>query len=349
MKKWLLLPAALILLVFAAACAPAADAFAVKVDGQAIPMKDYNDFYAFYEAYYTQSGYDWENLDKSMLKQNILDTLIQDELLRELAAEKKWDLQSPEVEGELDSLKAQITAFGGDYDAWLTSNHRTDEKMRVIIAFQQNISQDENAVAPEALQQYFDENAASYYTPETVTASHILLSLDDEARARQLADDLQGADLATFAEAARKESIDEGSATNGGSVGTFGRGQMVTEFEDAAFSQEVGEVSAEPVQSRYGYHIIYVQDHQPEKAGTLEENIEQVRVMAYYADLLQKARIEYGPDMAPPPVEEISFPPAEPAPGAEAGDDSAAGAEDAEADDSAAGEEEAAAEGEGAG
>ncbi|MDR1322187.1 MAG: peptidylprolyl isomerase [Gracilibacteraceae bacterium] len=323
MKKRLL--TALFSLVLLAACSSAPASFAVKVNDQAVPMQDYDDFYSFYQTSYEQLDYDWEGVDKEQLKQSILETLIQDELLRQLAEEKNWDLQTPEVDGELDQLKTQITTLGfPTYDDWLLANHRTDEKMRTLVAFQQNISQDEGAVAPEVLQQYFDDNAAAYDTPEMVTASHILIDLEDEAKAYQLAADLQGADLETFAETARKESIDTGSAADGGSVGSFGRGQMVTEFEDAAFSQEIGVVSAEPVQSRFGYHIIYVQDHQPAKQGVLEDNIEQIRVMTYYTNLRENARIEYGEGMAPPseedaelPVEEITFSPDETTPDAD--------------------------------
>ena len=58
-----------------------------------------------------------------------------------------------------------------------------------------------------------------------------------------------------FADVARKESKDTGSAVNGGDLGWFGKGMMVPEFENAAFSQEVG-VIGEPVKSQFGYHII---------------------------------------------------------------------------------------------
>jgi parvulin-like peptidyl-prolyl isomerase len=58
-----------------------------------------------------------------------------------------------------------------------------------------------------------------------------------------------------FADVARKVSKDTGSAVNGGDLGWFGKGMMVPEFENAAFSQEVG-VIGEPVKSQFGYHII---------------------------------------------------------------------------------------------
>jgi peptidyl-prolyl cis-trans isomerase D len=90
-------------------------------------------------------------------------------------------------------------------------------------------------------------------TDEQVLARHILVDTPEEAQ--EIYERLQaGAD---FAELARTRSKDTGSGANGGDLGWFGRGAMVGEFEDAAFSLEVGEIS-EPVQTEFGYHIIQV-------------------------------------------------------------------------------------------
>ena len=76
-----------------------------------------------------------------------------------------------------------------------------------------------------------------------------------------------------FAEVAKKYSIDTGSGAVGGDLGWFGRGAMVPEFEEAAFSQEVGEIG-EPVKSQFGFHIIQVIAHEdvPVDASRVEEN-----------------------------------------------------------------------------
>lgn len=71
-----------------------------------------------------------------------------------------------------------------------------------------------------------------------------------------------------FSEFATEYSDDTVSAQNGGMLGFFGRGMMVPEFEDAAFSLDVGQVS-EPVKTQFGYHIIKVTD-KDEEAGTVE-------------------------------------------------------------------------------
>ncbi len=95
------------------------------------------------------------------------------------------------------------------------------------------------------------------HTEEMVWARHILV--ETEAEAETILKDLQsGAD---FAKLAKERSKDTGSGANGGDLGWFGKGQMVPEFETAAFSLKVGEIS-KPVKSQFGYHIIQVLGHE---------------------------------------------------------------------------------------
>lgn len=87
-----------------------------------------------------------------------------------------------------------------------------------------------------------------------VRASHILV--EDESKANELKKEIE--DGAEFAEVAKKNSKCP-SGESGGDLGFFGKGMMVKEFEDAAFSLEVGQVS-EPVKTQFGYHLIIVTD-----------------------------------------------------------------------------------------
>ena len=89
-----------------------------------------------------------------------------------------------------------------------------------------------------------------------VHAAHILVKTEQEANSI-LFDLKRGA---SFEENAKKFSICP-SKSKGGDLGWFGKGMMVKEFEDAAFSQSVGELS-KPVKSRFGYHIIKVLETQ---------------------------------------------------------------------------------------
>lgn len=96
---------------------------------------------------------------------------------------------------------------------------------------------------------------------KVVKASHILIGFGnnkDSAKAEALKI-MKEAKTGNFAELASKYSQDKGSARSGGDLGYFGKGQMVPEFEKAAFAANVGEVVG-PVETQYGYHIIKVED-----------------------------------------------------------------------------------------
>ena len=135
-------------------------------------------------------------------------------------------------------------------------------------------------VTDREIQRYYNENQPSYSTGEQIQASHILFKTspdEDEELVRQRAEAVlaqikAGAD---FAELARQHSEDT-SAEGGGDLGLFGRGAMVPEFEQAAFSLPVGGTS-ELVRSTYGFHIIKLTDKQPGMTQPLESVQEQIR------------------------------------------------------------------------
>lgn len=120
------------------------------------------------------------------------------------------------------------------------------------------------SVSEEDLRKYYTENEKRYTTPEERRASHILIKAEksapqaDRAKAKAKAEALL-AELkknpAAFADLARKNSEDPGSAEKGGDLDFFGRGAMVKPFEDAAFGLKPEELSA-VVESDFGYHII---------------------------------------------------------------------------------------------
>lgn len=131
----------------------------------------------------------------------------------------------------------------------------------------------------DELQAYYDTNLSQYRTPGQVRASHILLRTEEsdaaevEARAASLAARARGGE--DFAALAREFSEDEGTAGNGGDLGTFGRGRMVPEFEAAAFAMAPGEIS-DPVESAFGFHVILVTEADEEVTEPFEEVRESI-------------------------------------------------------------------------
>ena len=136
-------------------------------------------------------------------------------------------------------------------------------------------------VPPEQVKQVYDENVklGKYGQPEERRASHILIPLPENAdeKATKVAQD-KANDIAarvrknpaSFAEVAKKESQDPGSAAQGGDLGFFGRGAMVKPFEDAVFAAKPNEIVG-PVRSPFGFHIIRVTDIHPAKVKSFAD------------------------------------------------------------------------------
>ena len=139
---------------------------------------------------------------------------------------------------------------------------------------------------------YYEANKDSFKVDE-VTASHILVK--DEATAKEVQAKLKAGEK--FEDLAKKYSID-GSAANGGSLGTFGRGAMVKEFEDAAFALKPGEIS-DIVKTKFGYHIIKVADKNQgiktyeEAKDSIISNLVTQEAQKKILDLKNKTKIEY--------------------------------------------------------
>ena len=94
-------------------------------------------------------------------------------------------------------------------------------------------------------------NLQIVYLANKIKCSHILVQKQSEAIT--ILDRIKKGEK--FGKLAKELSIDSGSAKRDGSLGYFSRGKMVKEFENAAFSLEVGKIS-EPIKTQYGYHII---------------------------------------------------------------------------------------------
>ena len=151
------------------------------------------------------------------------------------------------------------------------------------------------AIGESVVRALYDEKVKELTPEEEVEASHILVETEEQAQA--LAD--QARDGGDFAKLAAEHSNDPGSKANGGKLGFFGKGQMVKEFDEAAFSLEKGEIS-KPVKSQFGWHVIKVEDRRMKPVPTFEEvkgqishAMEQQKGQQVSKELRDKATIEY--------------------------------------------------------
>lgn len=163
---------------------------------------------------------------------------------------------------------AKVQPTDAELEAYYQSHadlFRAPEQARIeyVVLTLDNLAKDV-AVPEDELRKYYDENVARYTAAEERRASHILVAADKDAPAadRQKAKAEAEALLAelrkapaTFAEVAKKNSDDPGSAERGGDLDFFGRGAMVKPFEDAAFAMKQGDIS-NVVESDFGFHII---------------------------------------------------------------------------------------------
>lgn len=123
----------------------------------------------------------------------------------------------------------------------------------------------------EEAKKFYDENPAQFVTPEEVRARHILISDDVSSTdtIKKIQESLKKG--VSFDVLAKEFSIDPGSAQQGGDLGFFPKGQMIPEFEAAAFGlAKPGDIS-EPVKTNYGWHIIQLEERKPSSTIALKE------------------------------------------------------------------------------
>ena len=157
-------------------------------------------------------------------------------------------------------------------------------KVRYVTIDQEGLRQ-RATVTGQQIERAYNDNIQQYSTPEQVHASHILLKTEgkDEAAVKKQAEDLLAKIKAgaNFEELARKNSQDDASAVKGGDLDFFNKGQMVPEFDTAAFSMQPGQLS-DLVKSTYGYHIIKVTDKKPASTKTLADVRPQIEDQLKY-------------------------------------------------------------------
>jgi peptidyl-prolyl cis-trans isomerase D len=179
-------------------------------------------------------------------------------------------------------LDAKVDPTDADLKAWLEKRRDRYKKplqrrFKYLLVDKAKVRA-KTVVGEDEIKADYERRITSFAVPEQVTAAHILIRIDPEkgpageaaakARAEKLAAAAKaGAD---FAKLARENTEDPSGKTNGGQLPPFARGQMVPEFEEAAFSMQPGEVRG-PIKSQFGFHVIKLVARTPARTKTLEE------------------------------------------------------------------------------
>jgi foldase protein PrsA len=257
------------------------NAYAAKVNGEVVERAK--------KQYAGQMGMDF-NSDQGRgmlegLKKNIMDSLVDMTLMKQKAREMNLSVSEDEYSSRYkEFLKSRYQGNEQSLEEDLKKNRITkvefEKQFRDQILLQelyQKIIADIK-ITDKDIEDFYAKNKDKFASPEKISAKHILIKAEegkaaDVKKAKAKADDIlkqvQGG--ASFEELAKKHSEDEGSKVKDGELGEFGKGQMVPQFEEAAWKLKEGEVTAAPIQTRFGWHIIKRGKTSPAQQKKLDE------------------------------------------------------------------------------
>lgn len=227
-----------------------------------------------------------------------LGNLIQGSLVTDYAADNDVSVGASEVDDIIANLDEQLTAETVDDELGKLELTRADLQglAEDVLLFQAV----QAAVAEEGLD---DEQLRTLYEAEilqftTIDASHILV--ESEAEAQDIYEQVTAPDATprTFEDLAKERSTDTASGANGGSLGEAPAATYVPEFAEAAVALEPGAIS-EPVQSEFGWHVIYLVDKQvasfEEAKGQLAQGEQGTLFTAWMRDQAETRGVEVNP------------------------------------------------------
>jgi peptidyl-prolyl cis-trans isomerase D len=173
---------------------------------------------------------------------------------------------------------------------------RIPEKRKIrFVTLDQEALRQKVTVTGQQIERYYNDNVQQFSTPEQVHAEHILLKTDgkDDAAVKKQAESIlaEAKGGANFEDLAKKYSEDDASKAKGGDLDYFGRGQMVKEFDDAAFAAKAGDIVG-PVKTQFGYHIIKVLDHRQAQTKPLSEVRSQIEDQLKFEQAQDQAQKE---------------------------------------------------------
>lgn len=235
----------------------------------------------------TIAGFE-EDMRRQILREKLQDVLRSSVFVSDAEIEKAYRDQVERAKiryVQLPRTRFQdIQISDADLQAWYESHKQQlklpEQREGTYLLVEPDKLRDQVKLTDQDLRQYYDGNRQEFERPEQVQARHILLKIGEERteeQARQQIEQLRqriqgGAD---FAAVAREASEDTSSGARGGDLGSFGRGQMVKEFEDAAFGARINDLVI--VKSNFGMHLLQVTGRQPAGVTPFDQAREQIR------------------------------------------------------------------------
>ena len=210
----------------------------------------------------------------------ILDELIVDKLISRKAS--SVDIKDADLEAEITRIKGQFPsedAFKAEMTKAGENESTFRDNVKKMIQQQKWMESqigDKAAVSDADIKKFYDENKKEFEHPEMVRASHILIRVPEDADEKVVAEKKKAADAALarvtskkedFTAVAKEVSEEPGAKESGGDLNFFPKDRMVPEFANAAFAMKKGEISKEPVRTKFGWHIINVTDRKD--SGTM--------------------------------------------------------------------------------
>lgn len=274
-----------------------------KVNGVGLSQEDFD---RSWEYFLQRSGIPTGHADKegkvSEFRKEVLDRLIDEELLYQEAKNLKMLVDKSMVDAEIEKSRSQFPSPEAFTEA-LAQNKLTEAGLREVLhrnlsieSFVEKVLARAVVVSDAEIHDFYTGNKDKFESPAQAHARHILVTVDEKAdeKTRQAgkakADDLlaklKGG--ANFEELARKNS-DCPSAAQGGDLGFFGHGQMVPEFDTAAFALNPGELSG-VVTTKFGYHIIRLEEKRA--AGLVPELDVAPKIREYLVSQKTGAAVE---------------------------------------------------------
>ena len=245
----------------------------------------------------------WQQMEDAYLQNGYSPNSVVKNIIRLNEQERTVSVSSVPYQSYMAQAKVDDEALKKYYNQNLQEFQVKEQAKVEYVKFAMDDLLNKIDISSEELHKYYDEHRGEMGTPEERRAAHILISVSANAtqaqqnaardKAEQLLQQVRKTP-ASFADLARKNSQDPGSAANGGDLGFFGRGMMVKPFDDAVFALKPGEISG-LVKSEFGYHIIKLLDIKPSKTISFAESREgvfnklrQQKASVKFAELAEK-------------------------------------------------------------